>query len=141
LLRCADVIEEFVLDEIGEHCECPGCGELLDSYGAVQTGGPLLLWIRDLLIRERQREVVPLNCPGPNGHPSGLCSYYWHYEVWYDPGRCGPKLSHAAFHEAERRCEEAHRRLDEWYRKNGDATQEPQALVRQCEIWERKVAA
>ena len=34
------------------------------------------------------------------------CSYFGHYELYYDPSKNGKKLSHEGYHVAEKKCEE-----------------------------------
>ena len=70
------------------------------------------------------------------------CGYYKHYLVWYDSSRNGEKLDHVPYHEAERRCIEAQKRLSDWMdTHDGDPEILAPHLLKQADHWERRVAA
>lgn len=69
------------------------------------------------------------------------CSYYAHYLVYYAP-TSGEKLEHEAFHVAEKNCNNAQKRVLDWYDANeGNNKTIPPLYERQADFWERKVCA
>lgn len=69
------------------------------------------------------------------------CSFYTHYLVhYYDNGE--PKLEHEAFHEAEKQCEAAQQRCQEWMDNPANEDKPfPERLNERANYWERKVCA
>lgn len=68
------------------------------------------------------------------------CTYYNHYLVHHDPEKHGPRMEHEAFHQAEKNCEVAQKRVQDWLDAN-ETGQPPESIVRQAEFWEMKVCA
>lgn len=70
------------------------------------------------------------------------CTYYSHYLLYHDPALNGSLLGHASYHFAEKRCEEAQKRLMEWMDAHmDDRAPVPEHLEKMAERWERKVCA
>src|SRR5215470_13928842 len=53
------------------------------------------------------------------------CTYHCHYLVYHDPAVNGPRLEHAAFHHAEKRCEEGQNAAIKWLEDHLD---DPKAI-------------
>lgn len=65
------------------------------------------------------------------------CSYYTNYLA------CGPAdLTHEGFHSAEKHCEAAQKRMQEWLdNPANDGKQVPQLMDNMCGHWEKAVRA
>lgn len=77
----------------------------------------------------------------PDDCAKQTCSYFNHYLIHYSALVQGEKLEHVAYHIAEKRCAEAQEKMNQWMDAHPNGEKEPVGLVRQCEFWERKVAA
>lgn len=82
----------------------------------------------------------PLPADAPDECKQAKCSYYTHYQVHYSREKQGEKLTHIAYHEAERRCEQVQKKMDDWMNAHPDK-QFPEHLDKQCRFWETKVCA
>lgn len=86
----------------------------------------------------------PLPANAPAECKNATCTYYTHYQVYYDPAKQGNKLTHIAYHHAEKKCEQAQTRLSDWMDKHeGDECRQPipAHLNQQALYWETKVCA
>lgn len=77
----------------------------------------------------------------PDDCAKQTCSYFNHYLIYYRADYQGERLEHAAYHIAEKRCEEAQEKLSQWWDAHPNGGTEPPNLSRQCDFWEKKVAA
>lgn len=86
-------------------------------------------------------QYIRVGADVPSECAQQTCSYFNHYLIYYRADAQGDKLEHAAYHIAEKRCEEAQGRLSKWMDEHPDNADWPTALQRQAEFWEKKVAA
>jgi hypothetical protein len=88
------------------------------------------------ILNEHLRQQLP-DAHLPQDCRERKCSYYTHYLIYG-----GPDLTHEGYHGAEKECEAAQRRAQEWMdNPANDGKDLPKGLEDRCKRWEQAVRA